>query len=61
MDLSPDTAKTLSHLLRQVARLVGLDTGRLRVDFLRGQPRKVQPTPTIRLGGQNVTPTAPPV
>lgn len=49
---TPETKKQVSHLLTQVARLLGLDTGSVRVDFLHGQPKKVRPTPVIRLGGQ---------
>ncbi|MCE5324898.1 MAG: hypothetical protein LLG01_00640 [Planctomycetaceae bacterium] len=48
----PEKEKTLSHLLRQVARLLGIDNGSVRADFRNGQPRKVQPTPVIRLGEQ---------
>lgn len=48
--LNPETKKTLSHLLAQVARLLGIDNGSVRADFKDGRPRKVRPTPTIRLG-----------
>jgi hypothetical protein len=52
VQVSPETKKTLSHLLTQAARLLGIDNGSLRVDYLQGQPKKLRPTPTIRLGGQ---------
>ncbi len=48
---TPELKKQLSHLLTQIARLLGIDNGSVRCDFVQGQPKKVRPTPVIRLGG----------
>lgn len=49
--MTPDVRKTLSQILRQVARLLGIDNGHVRIDFKDGQPKVIEPTPVIRLGG----------
>ena len=47
--MSPETQKTVHHLLTQIARLLGIDNGYVRADFKAGQPKKVSPTQVIRL------------
>jgi len=49
--VTPENRKTLSHLLRQIARLLGIDNGHVRVDYHEGEPKVVEPTPVIRLAG----------
>ena len=51
MRLPPDSKRTLARLLRQIARLLGIDDGTVQVDYHEGQPKKVRPTTTIRLEG----------
>lgn len=48
--MNSDTKKTLSHLLVQVAKLLGIVNGNVRVDYHDGQPKVIEPTPVIRMG-----------
>jgi hypothetical protein len=47
--VTTEIKKTLHHLLSQAARLLGIDNGSLRVDYVHGQPKKLRPTTTVRL------------
>lgn len=49
---APPQGQLLNRLLTQLAHLLHIDNGHVRVDYQHGKPKVVRPTPVYRMGGQ---------